>query len=229
MNVVAIIQARTGSTRLPGKVLMPLDEQCVLDWVIARVKRFPFIHRVVVATTEHEADDPVVALAKAHGVLAVRDNLTLRDGRNDVMARFHKAIRLTQADHVVRITADCPFISPQLAAEVWHRYDYRYAANVTPTLDGFDVEIFSAQAFGIHCDMATHPDDRHHVTLAFRRTPFVYVAQPQVHGRKLSIDTRDDYLLAHEIAERVGIEAEWPTIIAAADEILGQPISESPA
>ena len=146
-TILVVIQARTGSTRLPGKVLMKLGAYSVLQWVVRRAKAFNFVSQVCLATTKDASDDAIAALAKAEQIPCIRHGVRLSDGRNDVLGRYACAARELKAAHVVRITSDCPFVSLQLAAEVWHRYDWKtYTANVTPALDGFDVEIFPAES-----------------------------------------------------------------------------------
>ena len=220
MKTIAIIQARMASSRLPSKVFRRLGALTVIEWVLLRTRRFNFIDQVCLATTCKPEDDAIVKVAKQYGVPCVREGCQLLDGRNDVLARYAVAARMLKADHIVRVTADCPFISPQLAAEVWHRYDFQnYTANVIPELDGFDVEIFPAERLFEMVTNITNMDDRHHITPVLRRTPWTYVAQPQVHGRKLSLDTPQDLAFLEAIAKRVDLYAEWPEIIKAADDI----------
>lgn len=225
MNVVAIIQARSGSVRLPNKVFLPLGAATVLEWVMRRVKQFNFISSVCLATTNDPEDDQIAMRARSEGVACIRHGVKLSDGRNDVLGRFARAVRETKADHVVRITADCPFISPQLAAEVWHRYDFKtYTSNTTKSLDGFDVEILPGDMI-LRMDKDIGVSDleaRHHVTLSCRKQgigSWQYVGQPQVWHRKLSLDTEQDYKLMSDIAQHVAMSAEWGGIIAAADAI----------
>ena len=107
MKTVAIVQARAGSTRLPGKVLMDLAGETVLQRVVERVRRFTLVDEVIVATSELRADDTVVAECARIGVE------TFRGSESDVLERFVGAAQTTDADVCVRLTADCPLLESQ--------------------------------------------------------------------------------------------------------------------
>jgi len=107
-KVVAIIQARMAASRLPGKVLKTLGHQPVLAWMMARTRRAQLIDEVVVATTTDPSDDPVAEYCQRQGVAFSRGSM------HDVLDRYYQAAKAHQADVVVRLTADCPFIDPDL-------------------------------------------------------------------------------------------------------------------
>lgn len=107
-RVVAIIQARMGSSRLPGKVLLDIAGKPMLARVVARTSRAATVDQVLVATTSDASDDPVVASCQSMGVSYTRGNL------HDVLDRYYQAAKKAKADVVVRITADCPVIDPLL-------------------------------------------------------------------------------------------------------------------
>lgn len=229
IRTIAVIQARTGSTRLPNKIFRTLRGLLVLHWVIKRVERFAFIDEMCIATTGRAEDTPIERFAQHQGVPCVRTTKLVSDGRNDVLHRFVQAADLLKADQIMRITADCPFISPCLSAEVFyeHRRTNRtgYTSNVTPELDGFDTEIFARRWLDRANQDATEDHDRHHVTPWIRAQTLlsdehVYVHQPQVHGLKLSLDTEEDLLRLSLIAtELTGLFAEWPDIVEAAERL----------
>ena len=106
MKRVAIIQARTGSTRLPGKVLIDLAGEPMLGRVLRCISRATTIDAVVVATTELPADDEIVAVARKYGAASFRGSV------QDVLSRYVGAAQQTEADVVVRVTADCPLLDP---------------------------------------------------------------------------------------------------------------------
>ena len=112
VTTAAIIQARMGSTRLPGKVMMDLGGQPMLQHVLRRVRAARGVDEVCLATTTLERDDAVAALASSCGVRVFRGS------EEDVLARFAGATRWLGADLVVRITADCPLYDPELLAEM---------------------------------------------------------------------------------------------------------------
>ena len=105
-KVVAIIQARMAASRLPGKVLKDLGHLPVLGWMLARVPRAELIDQVVVATTTDPSDDAVAAYCQEQGVAHYRGSMP------DVLDRYYQAARQFEADAIVRLTADCPFIDP---------------------------------------------------------------------------------------------------------------------
>ena len=234
-KVVAIIQARKCSTRLPGKVLLhfgpSFDERNVLDWVVQRVERFTFIDEYVVLLDGigEEFELREHASMRGYNRHVVLRMSKLGDGSNDLLNAYVEAINSTKATDVVRITADCPFISPCLAEEVWSVYRQRgqYTANVTvpaisvQALDGFDVEIMPASALIKLNEQTRLTDyDRHHVTPAIRsqlETTRWYVPQPYVHNYKLSLDTMQDYLYMFRIAFGLDIRSEWPEVIREAN------------
>lgn len=112
MTVGAIIQARMGSTRLPGKVLVDIEGAPMLARVIERSRRARTIDRLVVATTTKSEDDPIAACGRELGVDVFRGN------ENDVLDRYYQAARHCGFDVVARITSDCPLVDPGLMDEV---------------------------------------------------------------------------------------------------------------
>jgi spore coat polysaccharide biosynthesis protein SpsF len=156
------------STRLPGKVLMPIQGRPMLTWQLERLQRVRDDVRVTVATTDQPTDDAVVDLCAHHGIQVTRGS------EADVLDRYWNAAREVGADPVIRITADCPLIDPDLTREVlelWERSGADYASN---TLDrryprGLDTEVISRDALGRAWESATEAFEREHVT------PFIYL------------------------------------------------------
>jgi glutamate-1-semialdehyde aminotransferase/spore coat polysaccharide biosynthesis protein SpsF (cytidylyltransferase family)/predicted dehydrogenase len=161
--VVVIIQARMGSSRLPGKSLAEIEKRPMLWHVIQRVKRACLIDRVVVATSTSPADDAIEAMCAENGVTCYRGS------ENDVLDRFYVAARAEKASQVVRITADCPLIDPEVIDRVVRRFqrgDVDYAANfmVRTYPDGLDTEVFSFAALERAWHEASKSSEREHVT-----------------------------------------------------------------
>src|SRR3954465_2320714 len=102
MKVVAIIQARMNSTRLPGKILYKVLDQTLLEYQIERVKRVPLIDQIIVATTTNPGDEPIVDLCRKLGIDYYRGS------ELDVLTRYYEAASLFKADVIVRLTSDCP-------------------------------------------------------------------------------------------------------------------------
>jgi spore coat polysaccharide biosynthesis protein SpsF len=173
MRVLAIIQARTGSSRLPAKVLADLGGRPMLAHVIERTRRARCVDEVVVATTTDESDDAVAALAATLGTAVFRGPV------DDVLHRYVLVVQLHPADVVVRITADCPLLDHRLIDRVVAalvRSGADYASNVDPPSypDGYDVEAISVACL-LHLDkVATLPHEREHVTAHIREHPRAY-------------------------------------------------------
>jgi spore coat polysaccharide biosynthesis protein SpsF len=167
MITLAIIQARMGSNRLPGKVLMDLGGQTVLARVVRRLERSQQIGKLVVAMTSAPADDEIVDECKRLQVSSFRGS------EDDVLDRYCQAARSYPADAVVRITSDCPLIDPTLVDETIRvlRDDHAdYASNVFPRTypRGLDAEVFTSAALEHAWREARESYEREHVT------PYLY-------------------------------------------------------
>lgn len=160
MNVVAIIQARMSSTRLPGKVLMPLAGKPVLDHVVTRIRQCKTIHEVVVATSVDSQDDAIEVWCRGRGVACERGSL------NDVLDRYYQAAKAHHADAIVRITADCPAIDPTIVDEVVQGYlngDFEFFGLAGEFPDGLDCTVFAFTAIERAWREARLPSEREHV------------------------------------------------------------------
>lgn len=167
-SVVAIIQARMGSTRLPGKVLEPVGPAPVLGHVVERAACASLVEAVVVATSDRPGDDVVADWAATH------DTALYRGSEADVLDRYREAARRMDADVVVRITADCPLLSPATVDRVIHAYRQTgcdYASNTLQYTypDGLDVEVFSRALLERTWQQADAAADREHVTPYMQR------------------------------------------------------------
>lgn len=160
-NVVLIIQARTGSTRLPGKVRKLILGKPMLAHQIERIAHAKKVDTIVVATTTTEADTPVAELAASLGVRVFRGS------EHDVLARMYEAAKEARATTVVRITGDCPLMDPQVVDEVIERFEQeKVAYTLTPANypEGLDCEVFSFEALEMAHTNALLPSEREHVT-----------------------------------------------------------------
>jgi glutamate-1-semialdehyde 2,1-aminomutase/spore coat polysaccharide biosynthesis protein SpsF len=162
-NVVAIIQARMGSTRLPGKVLADLDGEPMLGRIVARVQRARLVQKIVIATTEAALDNPITEFCASKNVALFRGHET------DVLDRYYHAAKEHAAQVVVRITGDCPLIDPEVIDRVITAYlgdgcDYASNILVCTYPDGLDAEVFSFAALETAWRDARRATDREHVT-----------------------------------------------------------------
>jgi spore coat polysaccharide biosynthesis protein SpsF len=167
MKTVAIIQARMGSTRLPGKVLMDVAGETMLARVMHRVRRARLIDELLVATTDRPADDAIVAECRKCSVPVSRGD------QDDVLDRYFRAAQLAKAEIVVRITSDCPLIDPEItdktiAAFLEARPDYASNTLVRTYPRGLDTEVISVAALARAWQEARKPYEREHVT------PYIY-------------------------------------------------------
>jgi len=164
MMILAILQARVSSTRLPGKVLKPILGKPMLELQIRRILQSKLINRLVIATSTDTTDDSIEQLCKQVGVSCFRGSL------NDVLDRFYQAALLWSPEHIVRLTGDCPLIDPEIIDEVITFYlngNYDYVSNtIEPTFpDGLDVEVFRFLVLKEAWQEAKLPSQREHVTL----------------------------------------------------------------
>lgn len=160
MNVVAIVQARMSSTRLPGKVLMSLAGKPVLQHVVGRLGHCTTISRVVVATSTDTSDDAIANWCRAQSVDHYRGSL------NDVLDRYYKCAVQFGADVIVRITADCPAIDPTIVDEVVSNFvagDFQFYGLHGEFPDGLDCTAFSFAAIARAWKEAKLPSEREHV------------------------------------------------------------------
>ena len=168
--ILAILQARLSSTRLPGKVLKPILGMPMLLRQIERVRRARGIDRLVLATSDDPSDDAIEKLCRENDIECFRGNL------NDVLDRFYQAAKAVKPDYVVRLTGDCPLIDPEIIDRVIrHGIDgkFDYASNtIKPTFpDGLDVEVFRFGCLETSWREATLPSQREHVTPFIHQQP----------------------------------------------------------
>ena len=166
MTVVAILQARMTSTRLPGKVLAELAGEPLLTHELRRLERCAMVDEVVVATTTNTTDDPVARLAERHGIRVHRGS------EHDVLGRFVGAARDAKADVVVRVTADCPLLDAAVVDRVVVALDpgVDYASNIAKRTFpvGLDAEALFTDVLERAHRLARSPEAREHVTWLIR-------------------------------------------------------------
>ncbi len=207
MSVVAVIQARMGSSRLPGKVLAEIEGRAMLEHVVERVLACSAIHRVVVATTELPEDDELAARARALGVDVYRGSA------HDVLDRYRGAAAAAGARVIVRVTADCPLLDPAVIGAVVGALDdgVDYASNthVRTFPRGLDVEAFHADTLTRIARLATSAAAREHVTSFVLERPALFATRDVVAARddsdlRLTVDTPGDLALVRAVARRFG-------------------------
>jgi len=159
-RVVAIVQARMSSTRLPGKVLMPLAGVPVLGHVVTRLRHCSTLEQIIVATSVDSSDDQIASWCVENRVTCYRGSL------HDVLDRYYQAACLANASAVVRITADCPAIDPAIVDTVVRGFldgDYDFYGLGGEFPDGLDVSVFAMTALATAWREASLPSEREHV------------------------------------------------------------------
>ena len=186
MKVVAIVQARMNSTRLPGKVLADICGQPLLKRLIDRVSVTPGVERVVVATTIESADDILADWCSEHGLPCYRGSV------DDVLDRFWQCAQLHPAEFIVRVTADDPLKDPEIIAQALELCasapEIDYASNtLQPTYpEGLDVEVVRFRALKRAAREAKLPSEREHVMPYIWKHPELFVLRDFGMQRDLS-------------------------------------------
>ena len=218
MTTVGIIQARMGSSRLPGKVMLPLDSEHVLARDIQRIAQAKTVDEVVVATSDQKQDDIVARYAERAGADVFRGS------EQNVLSRVYEAARRAEADIVVRLTGDCPLIDPETIDTVVTTLTETGAEYAGNTVErsfprGLDVEAFTFESFERVHEAVEKPHHREHVTPYYHEHPdrfdLVHVTSdavfddPKYRNRtdlRLTLDEADDYELLREVYENVASE-----------------------
>jgi spore coat polysaccharide biosynthesis protein SpsF len=210
VNIVAIIQARMRSTRLPAKVVADLAGRPILERVVRRTSRATRVNAVCIATTEGPEDDKLADLGAQLGVQVFRGS------ENDVLSRYVGAAEAARADVCVRITADCPLIDPDVIDRVISAFldepgEPDYASNrLRQTFPrGLDTEVFSLAALKVADREATASFERAHVTVFLYRHPERFHILGIEHTEDLSVwrwtvDESDDLRFVREVYAALG-------------------------
>jgi spore coat polysaccharide biosynthesis protein SpsF (cytidylyltransferase family) len=225
VNVVAVVQARVGSQRLPGKVLMDLAGRPMIAQLLRRLTQAELVDEVVVATTTSSADDEVARVTEAEGVRVFRGS------EHDVLGRMTGAAAERNADLVVRITGDCPLVDPAIVdrvvgALIEHRTDVDLASNIVRRTfpKGLDTEALYFDALRRIERLGASSEAREHVTwFAYRERPDLFamhsVEEDDDHSElNWSVDTAEDFERVASLYEQLDLGTRllgWREILAA--------------
>lgn len=235
MKVVAIVQARMGSTRLPNKVMKPIGGVPMIELLLTRLGKSKHIDQIVLATSTDERNTPLVEHVQKLGYTCVRGS------ESDVLDRYLVAARQAQADVVVRITGDCPLIDPALVDQVIERFKAEgvdYLSNTAPASypDGLDTEVFSLQALERAGRESQDQFDHEHVT-PYLRKPGLYKTGAMQHSEDLSglrwtVDEPADFQVVSQVfahfapnihfswTEVLGLQRSQPALFVANHNII---------
>jgi spore coat polysaccharide biosynthesis protein SpsF len=209
MRIVATIEARMTSSRLPGKVLRPVLGRPLLSHMIERLRRVWQLDQIMVATTVNATDNPIAELAGSLGVGCFRGS------EEDVLGRVLGAARAARADLIVETTGDCPLMDPAIVDQVIATFKVNavdYCANVLqPTFPrGMDVQVFPTEVLAQVDALTRDPADREHVSLyiyehpeRFRLLNVASGLRPEDAEHRLTVDTPADLELVRQIFERL--------------------------
>jgi spore coat polysaccharide biosynthesis protein SpsF len=207
MNIVAIIEARMTSSRLPGKPLLEITGKSIIEHLATRLSFVNSIDEIVLATTTNKADDKLVAAANKLGIKYFRGSEV------DVMDRVIQTAVFAEADIIVEVTGDCPLIDPNIVEQVIQMYlsntaDYVTNAHIRCYPDGMDVQVFNLNTLMKSASMTSDPLDHEHVTLHIRNHPDLFthlhlIAPEELHWPELglTLDEKKDFELIKKIIE----------------------------
>lgn len=205
-NIIVIIQARMGSSRLPGKVLKTIKDKTILGYVIDSVSKSNYIDNIVIATTDNDDDYAIVEYCE-------ENNLNVfRGSENDVLDRYYQCAKKNKAKNIVRITADCPLHDYKVIDKVIEEFinsDYDYVTNTFEYTypDGMDVEIFTFEALENAWKNSKLLSEREHVTPYIRNNKFkvknVYSDKENPIYR-LTLDEPEDFVFIESIINGIG-------------------------
>lgn len=211
-SIVTVIQARTGSSRLPNKVLRPLAGKPLLARMVERVLAAQMAGTVVVATTTDPLDDPIVALCEREGFHCYRGDA------DDLLDRHYQAGRLYEAGAVIKIPSDCPLIDPRVIDKVigyylGHPGEFDYVSNLHPATypDGNDVEIMTVDALATAWREAIRPLEREHTT------PYLWENPTRFRIGNVVWEKGRDYSMSHRWT--IDYEADYQFIAAIFDAL----------
>jgi spore coat polysaccharide biosynthesis protein SpsF len=208
VRIVAIVQARMGSTRLPGKVLADLAGRPMVTHVLERARRIEGVDEVVAAIPDLAEDDSLAGAIEALGLRVIRGSA------DDVLDRYLVAAEASDADAVVRVTADCPLLSPAVSSGVVAAFvadEVDYASNTLERTypQGLDTEVMAATTLRAAADEAVAPEEREHVTPFIWRRPERFRLRsvrgtPDRSALRWTVDEADDLAFARAVYAELG-------------------------
>jgi len=232
MDVLVITQARTGSTRLPNKVLKSIKGVSLLEMHVNRILKAKKISKLVIATTNEKEDDNIVEIANKLGITYHRGSM------NDVLDRFYQTAKKYNPKWIVRITSDCPLIDSALIDSVIEKAkanDLDYCSNtlIEAFPDGQDIEVFKFTALETAWENAKLLSEREHVTPYIRNNSTFfggklfksdnYPSKKNYNSVRLTVDEFKDFEVIKYLIDKIGFEGTWMDYT---NEYLSSSISE---
>ena len=218
LSAVLITQARTGSTRLPGKIFKKINSESLLEIHLKRLKKCRYVSKIIVATTDKPEDEVIYEYAIAHSFHSFRGS------ENDVLDRFYQAVKYEKPYWIVRVTSDCPLIDPILVDKLikfahYNNIDYCSNTLIENYPDGQDIEVFKFSALELAWENAKLPSEREHVTPYIRNNSdfksanifkaLNYPCSSNYSKIRMTVDEPRDFDLLKVLVKNLGTNKSW--------------------
>ena len=218
MNTLAIVQARTGSSRLPNKVMKTIEGKTIIEILLKRLKKSQEINKIILATSNKKRDDIL-----ANHVVQLGFDI-FRGKENDVLDRFFSASNKYSSENIIRITGDCPLIDFSIIDEmvkVFKSSDLDYLSNIDPPTfpDGLDVEIFTKTSFMKVKALARSSFDKEHVTPLYRNSKnfktSCFQNKKDLSGLRFTLDEERDFIFLESVFKHFSpnIYFHWDEVV----------------
>ena len=214
-SIGCVVIARTGSSRLPGKVLMPVNSETMIEWQLKRIRKIKYFKSIVVATSKEKKDDPIEKIV-------LKDKFKIfRGSEKNVVKRLYQASKKFKFDTVVEITADCPIIDPRIIENCIETYinnsaEYLNNCFITSYPDGMDIQIFDVKILKKTLQLTKKPEELEHVGLYQMRNQNKFktinlIAPKELNYPRLglTLDENKDYILLKKIIEILGKKSRY--------------------
>ena len=211
MKIIAITQARTGSTRFPYKIMNKIGDETLLSIHINRIKKAKKINSIIIATTNKKNDDVIKQQADKLNVNCFRGD------EDDVLDRFYQAAKIHNPDYVVRLTSDCPLIDPILIDEIIEaainsNVDYCSNTLIESYPDGQDIEVFTFSALKKAWKESILKSEREHVT-PFMKKIFksinIHSNNMEFNKVRMTVDEPNDLVVINKLVDKLGLNENW--------------------
>ena len=211
MKIIAITQARTGSTRFPNKIMNKIGNETLLSIHINRIKKAKKINSIIIATTNKKNDDVIKQQADKLNVNCFRGD------EDDVLDRFYQAAKIHNPDYVVRLTSDCPLIDPSLIdmiieTTINSNVDYCSNTLIESYPDGQDVEVFTFNSLKKAWEESDLLSDREHVTPYMKKNFKVlniHSNNMKFNKVRMTVDEPNDLVVINKLVDKLGLNENW--------------------
>ena len=212
MKILGVTQARIGSSRLPRKVLLTINEKTLLEYHLERAMQSKLVNKWIVATTDEPESNLICDIANKLQISSYKGSL------NDVLDRFYQSVKNENPDYVVRVTSDCPLLDAALVDEVIqfcidNKLEYFSYVFQEVYPDGLDVEVFRFKALEEAWNNATNAVDREHVTPYIRRNSEVIIPKSNIDKKyselRITVDEISDFEVIQHLIQQLGANQPW--------------------